>query len=241
MHAQTFKNPEKVPFSSCPWEVHVRLMKKNEEKILLVSDCEWVPKAGWHPKAGCSFGIFLFLIVFLHEFLMSIKQYFRLLFRFSSWALHESLVRMMEKVLFMILRYAGSKYTTISNTTCLTKYWKLLKIISKNFCTKQCKNCMSKMPDKLGVQFQFHCIFERPPLKVKLHWSFQETQKGLFQMKNLNQHLIYHSWLVKVLLFSSEFKIITQVLFGSITTLHNLFFFCYFLLIFFLIIVYAHN
>ena len=23
-----------------------------------------VPKAGWHPKAGCSFGIFLFLIFF---------------------------------------------------------------------------------------------------------------------------------------------------------------------------------
>ena len=129
-----------------------------------------------------------------------------------SWALSNILdyylknwVCMMEKVLFHDFKACGSKNTTISNTTCLTKYWKLLKIIIKIFCTKQCKNCMSKMPDKLGVQFQFHCIFERPPLKVKLHWWFQETQKGLFQMKNLKQHLIYHSWLFRVLLFSSEF------------------------------------
>ena len=128
-----------------------------------------------------------FFFVFLHEPCMSLL--------YAWW----------KRYFFMILRYAGSKYTTVSNTTCLTKYWKLLKIISKIFCTKQCKNCMSKMPDKLGVQFQFHCKFERPPLKVKLHWWFQETQKGLFQMKNLKQHLIYHSWLFRVLLFSSEF------------------------------------
>ena len=41
-----------------------RLMKKNKEKSLLVSDWEWLPKAGWHPNAGCSFGILLFFVLF---------------------------------------------------------------------------------------------------------------------------------------------------------------------------------
>ena len=66
MHAQTFKNPEKEPISSCPWEAHVRLMKKNEEKSLLVSHWEWLPKAGWHPKGGCLFGIQIFFIILDH-------------------------------------------------------------------------------------------------------------------------------------------------------------------------------
>ena len=60
------KMMKKVPFSSCTRETHIRLMKKKEEKILLVSDWEWLPKAGWHLKAGCSFGFFFykFLSVF---------------------------------------------------------------------------------------------------------------------------------------------------------------------------------
>ena len=73
----------KVPFSSCVREAHVRLVKKNEEKSLLVSDWEWLPKAGWHPNVGCSFGILLNF--FLH---------------FSSCVSDEPLMRMMEKVLF---------------------------------------------------------------------------------------------------------------------------------------------
>ena len=39
---------KKVPFPSCPQEAHVRRMKKNGEKSLLISDWEWLPKAGWH-------------------------------------------------------------------------------------------------------------------------------------------------------------------------------------------------
>ena len=61
------KMSKKVPFSSCAQEAHVRLTKKNEEKwkkSLLVSDWEWLPKAGWHPNAGCSFGILLFFVLF---------------------------------------------------------------------------------------------------------------------------------------------------------------------------------
>ena len=41
-----------------------RLMKKNKEKSLLVSDWEWIPKAGWHPNAGCSFRILFFFVLF---------------------------------------------------------------------------------------------------------------------------------------------------------------------------------
>ena len=41
------------------WKTH-----KNEEKSLLVSDWEWLPKAGQHPNAGCSFGIFGFFVLF---------------------------------------------------------------------------------------------------------------------------------------------------------------------------------
>ena len=36
---------KKVPFPSCVLEAHVRLVKKNEEKSLLVSYWEWLPKA----------------------------------------------------------------------------------------------------------------------------------------------------------------------------------------------------
>ena len=63
-----WKMMKKVPFPFCTWEAHLRRMKKNEEKSLLVSDWEWLPKAGWHQKAGCSFGILLFFL--LHEPLM---------------------------------------------------------------------------------------------------------------------------------------------------------------------------
>ena len=66
--SKTIKNIQKwvkkVLFSSCTQEAHVRLTKKNEEKSLLVSDWEWLPKAGWHPNAGCSFGILLFFVLF---------------------------------------------------------------------------------------------------------------------------------------------------------------------------------
>ena len=55
---------KKVPFSSCVLEAHVRLMKENEEKSLLVSDWEWLPKAGWHPNPGCSFEILFFFVLF---------------------------------------------------------------------------------------------------------------------------------------------------------------------------------
>ena len=41
-----------------------RKMKKNEENSLLVSDWEWLLKAGWHLKAGCSFGIFIIFLCF---------------------------------------------------------------------------------------------------------------------------------------------------------------------------------
>ena len=43
---------------------HVRLMKKNEEKSLLVSIWEWLPKLGWHRKAGCSLEMLLFFVLF---------------------------------------------------------------------------------------------------------------------------------------------------------------------------------
>ena len=54
---------KKVPFPSCIWEAHVRRMKKNKEKSLLVSDWEWLPKAGWHPKSGFSFGFLSFFFM----------------------------------------------------------------------------------------------------------------------------------------------------------------------------------
>ena len=63
--SKTMKNTSKL------WKnylFHVRRMKKNEEKSLLVSDWEWLPKAGWHLKAGCSFGC-LSMNMF-HDFLM---------------------------------------------------------------------------------------------------------------------------------------------------------------------------
>ena len=43
-----------------------RKMKKN----LLVSHWEWLPKAGWHLKAGYSFGILLFSVPFFFIFLL---------------------------------------------------------------------------------------------------------------------------------------------------------------------------
>ena len=39
-------------------QTHKRLMKKNKEKSFLVSDWEWLP------KTGCSFGIFVFFLLF---------------------------------------------------------------------------------------------------------------------------------------------------------------------------------
>ena len=63
-----WKMMKKVPFPSYTREAHKRLTKKNEEKSLLVSDWEWLPKAGWHPKAGCSFGIFFKTFSFLFLF-----------------------------------------------------------------------------------------------------------------------------------------------------------------------------
>ena len=68
------KMSKKVPFSSCTQEAHERLSMKNEEKSLLVSDWEWLPKAGWHPNAGCSFGILFFLFLLLHGRLMCMTQ-----------------------------------------------------------------------------------------------------------------------------------------------------------------------
>ena len=66
--SKTIKNikkiSKKVPLSSCTQEAHIRLAKKNE-KILLVSDWEWLPKSGWHPNAGCSFRI-LFVMYQTH-------------------------------------------------------------------------------------------------------------------------------------------------------------------------------
>ena len=41
-----WKMMKKVPFPSCAREAHVRLVKKNKEKSLLVSGWEWLPKAG---------------------------------------------------------------------------------------------------------------------------------------------------------------------------------------------------
>ena len=61
-----WKMMKKVPFPLCAWEAHVRPMKKNEEKNLLVS--------GWHPNASCSFRILLFFSFFLHEHLMCMTQ-----------------------------------------------------------------------------------------------------------------------------------------------------------------------
>ena len=52
--SKTFENNEKSTF----FIMHM-LTKKNEKKSLLVSDWEWLPKAGWNLKAGCSFGILL--------------------------------------------------------------------------------------------------------------------------------------------------------------------------------------
>ena len=56
------KMSEKVLFH----HAYERLTNKIEEKSLLVSDWEWLLKAGWHLKAGCSFGILLFLFFFQH-------------------------------------------------------------------------------------------------------------------------------------------------------------------------------
>ena len=55
---------KKVPFSKCVREAYEGLTNKNEEKSLLVSDWEWFLKADWHLRAGCSFGILLFLYFF---------------------------------------------------------------------------------------------------------------------------------------------------------------------------------
>ena len=52
---------------------HIRLTKKNKEKSLLFSDWEWLPNASWDPNTSCSFGILLFLIVFLTESYMSLS------------------------------------------------------------------------------------------------------------------------------------------------------------------------
>ena len=104
---KTFENHEKVPFPSCVREAHVRLMKKTEEKSLLGSNWEWLPKAGWHPKTGCSFGILLFLIVFF------------------SRAFHEPLVHMMKKVLFMFFKCFPSILTMRTHAqacVCWSKY-----------------------------------------------------------------------------------------------------------------------
>ena len=67
--SKTIKNTRKwvKKYLSSAREAHVRLTKKNEEKqkkSLLVSYWEWLPKAGWHPKAGYSFGILLFFDCF---------------------------------------------------------------------------------------------------------------------------------------------------------------------------------
>ena len=51
-----WKMMKKVTFPSCAQEAHVRRMKKNEEKSLLVCNSEWLS------KAGCSFGILLFFV-----------------------------------------------------------------------------------------------------------------------------------------------------------------------------------
>ena len=45
-------------------EAYVEKWRKKEENSLLVSDWEWLLKAGWHLNAGCSFGILLFLQFF---------------------------------------------------------------------------------------------------------------------------------------------------------------------------------
>ena len=61
-----FENHEKVNFLTCVQEVHLRCVNENEEKSLLVSDWEWLPKAGWHPKASFFHDFQMFFIVFDH-------------------------------------------------------------------------------------------------------------------------------------------------------------------------------
>ena len=80
--ANAFKNKKKYLFH------HAHEMQDAWRKSLLVS--EWLPKAGWHLKAGCSFGILL--TFFPH---------------FSSWALHEPIVCMMKKVFFRRSKYGN--------------------------------------------------------------------------------------------------------------------------------------
>ena len=61
---QMMKNTQKlqkVPFH----HAHKRIMKKNKEKSLLVSDWEWLPNADRHLKAGYLLQILLILTVVL--------------------------------------------------------------------------------------------------------------------------------------------------------------------------------
>ena len=57
-----FFNRKRMQKTYVSWArvAQIRLVQKNVEKSLLVSNWEWLPKASWHPKAGCSLGILLF-------------------------------------------------------------------------------------------------------------------------------------------------------------------------------------
>ena len=62
---KTLENDEKSTFFIMRMRGTQEANEEKRKKSLLVSDWEWLPKAGWHLKAGCSFGILLFSWPFL--------------------------------------------------------------------------------------------------------------------------------------------------------------------------------
>ena len=60
------KMMKKVPLLSCAWEAHVRHMKKNEEKSLLVSNWEFTWASQTHNQKDTFSWFLIFSIVFDH-------------------------------------------------------------------------------------------------------------------------------------------------------------------------------
>ena len=113
MHAKTFKNNEKEPFSSCVQEAHVRLVKKIEEKSvqptdLLRGSCRGMIKK--HKKR------------LLSDPISGIRKSFLL-------CVHERLMRMMENVLFSSFSNFFSFFSTMqTHAQACVRWWKYITV-----------------------------------------------------------------------------------------------------------------
>ena len=106
--SKTMKNIQKSWKKYRFHHAHRGSWRKIEEKSLLVSDWEWLPKASCHPKAGCSFGI-TFFFIFVHGPYMSLLYAWQ-----KSYFFHDF------PMIFIVFRHAQawicwSKYTAVTN------------------------------------------------------------------------------------------------------------------------------